>query len=564
MEEKVYGYIEQHRMLQSGDRVLAGVSGGADSVCLLFLLARYREKIPFDLAVVHVNHGIRPDAGEDAAYVKELCGRLRLPFFPVNADVPGLARAEGISEEEAGRRARYEAFEKYAGEWGGRGLDMEGAGEGPGIKLALAHHMGDRAETFLFHLFRGTGSRGLGSIQPVREHGGGKLTVIRPLLCLERREIEEYLEERGISYRTDSTNQEDGYARNRIRHHVLPWAEQEICRGAVRHISEAADRLSEIEEYLTAQTALARESCVRNRVSCVRSGESFVQSGESCMQSEESCVRNGESCVRSRESCVRNRENCVRNEEGCMRNRESCVQNREGAEGREIQVDKFLEFPPLLQKRVLLELLLEVSPLHKDIGAVHVEMLRGLFLSGTGKSVSLPCGIRAERSYDRIILEREPLDEGEKPDPGDVAIEISLPGDLLEDWRMEKIFRGTRFTFHILNNYKFDEMPKNQCTKWFDCDKIISALSIRTRRTGDYFMIRDGGGELIRKKLKDYMITEKIPREQRDSLPLLTDGNHVLWMPGYRTSEAYRPDKGTKHVLQVVFEKTEDKTWENG
>lgn len=500
MEEKVYAYIEQHRMLQSGDRVLAGVSGGADSVCLLFLLTRYREKIPFDLAVVHVDHGVRPDAWKDAAYVKSLCGRLGLPFFQVNADVPRLAREKGISEEEAGRRVRYEAFEKFAGEWG-RGRDPEGFGEAPGIKLALAHHMGDRAETLLFHLFRGTGSRGLGSIQPVREHGGGKFTVVRPLLCLERREIEDYLEERGISYRTDSTNQEDVYARNRIRHHILPLAEQEICRGAVRHISEAADRFSEIEEYLTAQTALAREGCVRNR---------------------------------------------------------------EGAEGREILADKFLELPPLLQKRVLLELLLEISPLHKDIGAVHVEMLRGLFSNGTGKSVSLPCGIRAGRSYDRIILEREPEDGLEKPDPGDAAIEISLPGDSPETWRTEKIFHGTRFTFQILNKYKFEEMPKNQCTKWFDCDKIISTLSIRTRRTGDYFKIRDGGGELIRKKVKDYMITEKIPREQRDSLPLLAEGDHVLWIPGYRTSEAYRPDKGTEHVLQVVFEKTEDKTWENG
>ena len=537
--------MEQHRMLRSGDRVLVGVSGGADSVCLLLLLAGYRERIPFEMAVVHVHHGIRTDADEDAAYVKSLCERLGLPFFQENADVRRLAGEEGISEEEAGRRTRFWAFERYAAEWAEKRQSREVAasecpGEGqscetaalerteaehnrevpagdPGVKLALAHHMGDRAETLLFHLFRGTGSKGLASIQPVREHGGGKMTVIRPLLCLERWEIEEFLESRDIAYRTDSTNQEDGYARNRIRHHILPYAERELCQGSVRHINEAADRLSEIEEYLAQQTAMARETCVSEK------GDAF---GE-----------------------------------------------------REILAEVFLEQPPLIQKRILLEQLLELSPVHKDISAVHVEMLRGLFWNGTGKCVSLPCGIRAERVYEKVLLERQPGGEsgsdsiiglGGKPvcspeggygsEPVSTGInrtvlEISLSEDPQDDWRTEENFCGSRFQFEFLKKYKIEEMPKNQYTKWFDYDKIKGTLSIRTRRTGDYLMIRDGRGGLIRKKIKDFMITEKMPREQRDSLPLLTQGDHVLWIPGYRSSEAYGPDEDTSRILQVVFRK---------
>ena len=116
--EKVFAYIREHHMLQAGDRVVAGVSGGADSVCLLFLLLEWQKEVPTDIAVVHVDHGIRAEAGEDAGMWSSSARREESLFFLTRAEVRNRARMEKISEEEAGRRTRYEAFEKAAKEWG--------------------------------------------------------------------------------------------------------------------------------------------------------------------------------------------------------------------------------------------------------------------------------------------------------------------------------------------------------------------------------------------------------------------------------------------------------------
>ena len=178
-EEKVFSFIEKHHMLTATDSLVVGVSGGADSVCLLFVLLEYRKRIPFSLAVVHVNHGIRQEAVQDESYVKQLCEANQLPFYPFHIKVRELAKQEKCSEEEAGRNARYEAFTRVAKEVGAN-------------KIAVAHNCNDRSETMLFHLFRGSGLKGLGSIRPVRDQ------IIRPILCLERKEIEAYLENQGI------------------------------------------------------------------------------------------------------------------------------------------------------------------------------------------------------------------------------------------------------------------------------------------------------------------------------------------------------------------------------
>ena len=211
-------------MLKAGERVILGVSGGADSVCLLYLLKEWSLSCPCTLYVVHVDHGIRKEAGEDAAYVEELCRRLEIDYTLVKEDVPGIAKAYGLSEEEAGRKVRYDAFYKRAKEVGA-------------LKLAVAHNVNDQAETVLFHLFRGSALTGMCGIWPVREG------VIRPLLCLERKEIESYLALRGIPFCTDRTNFEDTYARNRIRSHILPYAEEQISAGSASHIARTAQRV---------------------------------------------------------------------------------------------------------------------------------------------------------------------------------------------------------------------------------------------------------------------------------------------------------------------------------
>lgn len=461
-------------MISPHDHVVLGVSGGADSVCLLFVLLEYAKKVPLKLSVVHVNHGIRSDAAQDAGYVEELCREQGIPFYLTEADVKGLAEREKCSQEDAGRRLRYAVFRRIAGEKGAN-------------KIAVAHNSNDRAETMLFHLFRGSGLKGLCGIRPVRQE------VIRPILCLEREEIEEYLTERQILWRTDSTNGSDDYARNRIRHHVLPYAEKELVQGCVGHMAQTADLLTEVEDYMRQETRKAREVCV------------------------------------------------------------------EESRGRlQISVELFRELHPALQKRLLHLLAEELSPTGKDILAVHIGEILSLF-EGTGsRRVDLPMGMYAARSYTRVCLGRH--SEAMRP-----PLEYVLPEELPEGEtvRIELAERG-RLEFTVFSGRQYEEVPRNQYTKWFDYDKIEKSICVRYRETGDFLSISDGRGGTIHKSLKDYLITEKIPREDREEIPLLTEGNHVLWVIGRRISEYYKVDMNTQRILQVQLKegcpdsKTED------
>ena len=205
---------------------------------MLHLLARLQKEIPFRLAVVHVNHGLRAEAGEDAVFVEKLCGQWGIPFYLREVDMAGYAAAHRLSQEEAGRVLRYQAFQEV----------LEEIKTGDRGRIAVAHNADDRAETMLFHMFRGSGPKGLSSIRPVRE------SVVRPLLCADRQQIEAYLAAEGLDWREDSTNGEDAYARNKIRHHILPYAKREICGGAVSHMGELADLLAETENYLARET----------------------------------------------------------------------------------------------------------------------------------------------------------------------------------------------------------------------------------------------------------------------------------------------------------------------
>ncbi|MBQ7972276.1 MAG: tRNA lysidine(34) synthetase TilS [Lachnospiraceae bacterium] len=233
---------KQHMDVQ-GRTLIVGVSGGGDSVCLLHVLHRLQSEFHLKLVCVHINHMLRETAERDEDFTREFAAKLDIPFYVKKADVKKLATEEKLSEEEAGRMVRRAFYEEVC--------EKE-----KGDYIVLAHHKNDNAETMLFHLIRGTNLKGMGGIRPVQ----GK--YLRPLLCVERKEIEAYLEKEQLSFMEDETNREDAYARNAIRHHMIPKAE-EICSAAVEHMAEAGESFRETEEYLAMQTEEAFKACVK-------------------------------------------------------------------------------------------------------------------------------------------------------------------------------------------------------------------------------------------------------------------------------------------------------------
>ena len=236
--KKVRKQMEKQNTILAGDTIIVGLSGGADSVCLLLLLWNLSRELGFRLEAVHVEHGIRGvESKQDAVFAEELCKGLSIPCQSVAIDVPSFAKEEGLGLEEAARILRYQVFERIAKE--------------KGAKIALAHHKDDNAETILFQLVRGSSLTGLCGMQPVRESETG-VTYIRPLLSIERKEIEDFLAQQGQNFCIDSTNQELEYSRNYIRNVILPKL-SEINTQAVSHIHETAEHLSEIRDFMKQQ-----------------------------------------------------------------------------------------------------------------------------------------------------------------------------------------------------------------------------------------------------------------------------------------------------------------------
>ena len=253
MITRVRKYIRDNRMLKAEDMVVAGVSGGADSIAMLHILKSLQKEIGFSMEVVHVHHGIRgQEADRDEQFVGKICRDWGVPFRSRHYPVPELSEKWKLGEEETGRIVRKQAFQEEKKRLGFSGEQSEKNGQ---FRIALAHNRNDLAETMLHHLARGTGIRGLSGIQAVNGE------IIRPVLCLERKEIVNYLKERGIPYITDSSNLSDDYTRNRIRNHILPAMEQKINAKAVEHMAETARVLAEADSYLQKKGRELLASC---------------------------------------------------------------------------------------------------------------------------------------------------------------------------------------------------------------------------------------------------------------------------------------------------------------
>ncbi len=460
--QKVEKWIRQEHLIQQGDRIIAAVSGGADSVCLLLCLHALSGSFSFQLSAVHIHHGIRgEEADGDAAFCEALCRELGVPFRLFCEDVPALAEQEKRSLEEAGRIVRYRDLREEAARL---------AGEEPQrrVRIAVAHHQDDQAETVLMNLCRGTGIRGLGGMPS--EQGD----IIRPLLSLRRAEIEAWLAEQGQPWRQDATNLEDENTRNRIRHHLIPWLTEQVNPRSVEHIQALAVQAQELDDYLEQEA------------------EKWL-TGVCGVQTD--------------------------------RREEEAAENSAGGKKIFLPAAELAVLPEALKGRILLRAMGRAAGGSRDLTARHVAAVRDLLEGPAGRRLSLPGGVTARRDYRDLILEAADSEDGEQE-----TSQLPPAAD-----------------FSVLVWTGREKIPEKRYTKWFDCDKINGDVFFRHRHPGDTIELKGVG----KKTVKSYMIDAKIPAERRDSLWLLTDGEQILWIVGYRMSAACQVTSETRRILQV-------------
>lgn len=488
VQKKMEEFIRRERLLEMGDRVVLGVSGGADSVCMMELFAAIREAWQLELLVVHVHHGLRgAEADRDAAFVQAEAEKLEIDCVVERRDVRSLAAERGLSLEEAGRDVRYEILREYAKNWtsqkdglrDGCGSEtLELAGCRP-AKIAVAHHQEDQAETILHNLFRGSGLKGLGGMSAKRGQ------IIRPLLCLEKKEILEYLEKRHIAYCEDSTNRENEYTRNRLRNELIPQIRREINEKAVEHIVEAGERLRQADAYFEEQAEKIWKECGVTK-KCNAEGD-VTGLADGTKSGAESQVETADEIIYGMERSV------------------------------------LLKEPPIVRTYVLRHMISMATQSLKDITSDHIDQVASLLEKETGKRINLPYGLTAWTEYEFLWISKWNPAGHVDNQPSISLIMKKIPYE------------------------KAQEIPQNRYTKWFDYDRIKGTLTVRTRQTGDYITLKDGR----KKTVKAYMIDEKIPRELRDRVTLLAEDHHVLWIVGWRISEYYKVTEDTDYVLEV-------------
>ena len=411
-------FIRQNGLISPGEETGVGVSGGIDSMALLFLL----KELGYPVRALHYEHGIRGEASRaDAEFVRRFCAKLGIPFIMGSGDVPAYAKTNKLSLEAAARRLRYEFFENT-------GLP----------KIATAHHMEDNAESILMNIARGCGIGGLSGIS--LKSG----SIVRPFLCVRRSEIEEYAKRNSIPHVVDQTNFDTRYTRNRTRHIVMNELKK-INPAIVEAIGRLSQNAAQVERMI----------------------------GRLADGVPVSIDENGSSV-----------------DAGIL---------------------------PELHQPVAAEVLFRMCDRaggRTDIEQNHIESV--FDLNRTGAEIHIKNGIFAKYQYGRLIIYRK----------SDRINDVSFCVPLSD----ETVFPGG-----VIKKVKGSLNPDNQ-DKFCESFRILPEDAVvRTRREGDVFA-PFGSGE---KKLKDYMIDAKIPREERDSVPLVAVGNRIIWVVGYAISRDF-------------------------
>lgn len=237
--EKVLSTINKHELIQKGDKIVVGLSGGPDSVCLLHILSRLKEELDLEIYAAHLNHQIRGiEAQKDAFYISKLCEEMGITFFIKSINVPEYCEKNGVSIEEGARKLRYEMF-------------YEIKNNTRANKIAIGHNLNDQAETILMRMMRGTGLQGLKGIEYIRDG-----VIIRPILDIERNDIEEYCKQNKLNPRIDKTNLESIYTRNKIRLELIPYMKDNFNSNIIESIVRMGNSLRSDNDYIESEALI--------------------------------------------------------------------------------------------------------------------------------------------------------------------------------------------------------------------------------------------------------------------------------------------------------------------
>lgn len=493
VKEIIRQTISKQDFIHKGEHIVIGLSGGPDSVCLFHVLTELQEELNISLYAVHVNHKFRPEAAErDQAYVEELCRRNRVPCETHVYDCTAMAKQLNMTSEEAGRKARYEAFGRRAERLVQSGIPAQK------IKIAVAQNADDQAETILLRLLRGTGPDGLAGISYSRMEGN--FQIIRPLLDVRRRDIEAYCREKQLVPCIDHTNLQPIYTRNKIRLQLLPFLREHFNPN----ISESLIRLGRI----AGQDKAYLHRCANQEY------EKLVQPSGS------------------------------------------------------LDLDGLCSLETSIRHRVIMKALNKAG-LTQDISAAHLENAdRLLQQSRAPASIDFPEGYKMALRYGEVLFYHQEKQEeqnafGGKAREGGQAFkltvslqDIKLPQQ--KETSLKEVQASDLRDAQAGGAARAGSFPKNAAV--FDWDKLCAAhgnsprILLRTRQAGDFIRLKQG-----RKKIQDFFVDQKIPKDQRNSILMAAAGTEILWiiapetgaLKRHRYSQGYLLDHTTKKVLSL-------------
>ena len=455
--------------------LVVAVSGGPDSLALLYALHHLREGLGLRLHGAHLDHGLRGDASKaDSEFVAQTFRRLGIAFTLEEADVSAFRRNHRLSLEDAAREVRHAFL-------------AEVAVKERADAIALGHTSDDQAETVLMHIIRGSGLTGLRGMQMITDRisDGRTVAVVRPLLKLARRDTADYCRAMELEPCQDESNLDPKLMRNRVRMELLPLMQQ--YNPAIR---KALERLASLASqglaYVEAETEKVWPLTVRNN----QSGLTIDRTG-------------------------------------------------------------FSRLHPALRSHLLRRAVLSLKGDLEDLEQSHIDDMARLMAGPAGRSLDLPGVIRFHVSYTEATLSQADRDPSPLPTL-EGQQKLRIPGEtLIPGWRVEADLFGREGQGPATPDFSRGGASLPPHSALFDLNSVGGPLLVRSRRNGDRFQPL---GMSQSKKLQDFMVDSKIPRDRRDRVPLVVSPKGIAWVVGWRIAEWAKVQSRDTHCLELRFE----------